>query len=111
MDNVDFNELLLQKRHKEIILILTKILEGIPTTIEANIPEQKNIIFDTKRIEQILTAIYKKEDNVSASIKTLSDAIVNKLKDITTETKPKEWTHTVIRDNNGLMVSIKSKSK
>lgn len=96
----EFIRLLEQKRHKELIAVMTKIL----TKLESSKP--------TENIEGLLTNIAnKKDDTMPKAIVAISKLVVNKLEDLKTayNSKPNEWNFQVIRDDEGCINSVRVK--
>jgi len=91
----DFEILLNEKRHKELIDILKKILVNLT---------QKS---DTTNIEAILKKVASNsDDSTPKSIELIGEAIINKIKEINTPQVNKEWKFVVNRNNNGFITDI-----
>lgn len=106
----DFNDLLADKRHREIISVLTGIHSGLSVnkTVEA-IEKQR------ESIEKLLTEIEKeKEMNklIPINIMTISRAILKKIEDINTQrtmTDDRTWKFDIKRGRDGLIQEVTAK--
>lgn len=108
-EDIEFNELLKEKRHKDIMTLLTNILKEI-TNKEFNI---ETTTLDISKLEKAIKNINIKQPDLSEipkSITLLGESIVNKIELIKND-KPKQWIHTIKRDSQGLIKNIISKSK
>jgi hypothetical protein len=101
-EDLEFERLLIEKRHSELIVLLTKMLNKPSSTT------------DLKKIESLLTLLSeKKEDNIPKSIQILSESIIksqNKLISTIEELKNKkgEWTFEIIRNTYGNIYEVKA---
>ena len=102
-EDLEFERLLTEKRHSELIVLLTKMLDKPQSSI------------DLKKIEDLLGLISKKkEDDIPKSIKILSENIIKsqeKLISTINELKNKkgEWTFEVLRNTYGNIYEVKAK--
>lgn len=102
-EDLEFERLLTEKRHSELIALLTKMLDKPQSSI------------DLKKIEGLLGLISeKKEDNIPKSIQILSENIIKsqeKLISTINELKNKkgEWTFEVMRNTYGNIYEVKAK--
>ena len=102
-EDLEFERLLTEKRHSELIVLLTKMLNKPQSSI------------DLKKIEDLLGLISeKKEDDIPKSIKILSENIIKsqeKLISTINELKNKkgEWTFEVLRNTYGNIYEVKAK--
>ena len=102
-EDLEFERLLTEKRHSELIILLTKMLNKPQSSI------------DLKKIEGLLGLISeKKEDDIPKSIKILSENIIKsqeKLISTINELKNKkgEWTFEVLRNTYGNIYEVKAK--
>ena len=102
-EDLEFERLLTEKRHSELIILLTKMLDKPQSSI------------DLKKIEGLLGLISeKKEDDIPKSIKILSENIIKsqeKLISTINELKNKkgEWTFEVLRNTYGNIYEVKAK--
>ena len=102
-EDLEFERLLTEKRHSELIILLTKMLNKPQSSI------------DLKKIEDLLGLISKKkEDDIPKSIKILSENIIKsqeKLISTINELKNKkgEWTFEVLRNTYGNIYEVKAK--
>lgn len=102
-EDLEFERLLTEKRHSELIILLTKMLDKPQSSI------------DLKKIEGLLGLISeKKEDNIPKSIQILSENIIKsqeKLISTINELKNKkgEWTFEVMRNTYGNIYEVKAK--
>lgn len=109
-ESKEFEMLLAEKRHKEIIGLMNKIIDKLDTP--SSNPE---VTLDTTNLEKALKSLkmtteVKADDSVPNSIKAIGDVIVKKIEEIKTEKKPTEWTFDIKRSNNGLIKTVKAKS-
>ncbi len=109
LESKEFEMLLAEKRYKEIIGLMNKILEKLSTP-----SSDVNVEVDTSGIESALKKLKitspKANKTIPDSIKAIGDVIVKKIEQIKTEDKPKEWTFDIKRGNNGLIKTVKAKS-
>jgi hypothetical protein len=104
----DFNELIAEKRHKDIIEVLKGIHNGMdaPKTIEA-INRQRECI------EKLLVEIEKdRQENklIPVTIATISKAIIKKIEAINeNKSSDKVWKFEIKRGKDGLMQEVIAK--
>jgi len=103
----EFQTLLEEKRHKELIDILKKILVNL---------NGKTTSTNNEGVEKLLDVIASKQNDTSIpkSITAIGNAIIKKIDEIkiaqTTPIKIKEeWEFIVHRNNNGFITSITAK--
>jgi hypothetical protein len=109
LDEKKFEMLLLQKRHKEVITLMTKLLTEVSKPKDSEI----NVEVDTSKLEKIIEKINTAPDfsEIPNSIKLIGDAITKKLATQTYPEPIKNWTHTIVRDNEGFINIVTSKGK
>ena len=107
----EFELMLYEKRHKEVIEVLKSVLESIDR-IDFN-PEVKiSNKIDTKILEDMVSKIATKNDieKIPAAIMAIGDVISKKINAIKINAPvvnyPNEWTFTVERDRRGLITKI-----
>lgn len=98
IDNVGFESLLREKRHKELFKVLTEILNKLKTYSSV----------DLSSVQQLLENIHNVQKEVPASINALSAAILKKMEQVN---KPSEWTFVIDRDSSGYITTITAKQK
>ena len=102
-EDLEFERLLTEKRHSELIVLLTKMLNKPQSSI------------DLKKIEDLLGLISEKqESDIPKSIQILSENIIKsqeKLISTINELKNKkgEWTFEVLRNTYGNIYEVKAK--
>lgn len=102
-EDLEFERLLTEKRHSELIVLLTKMLNKPQSSI------------DLKKIEELLGLISeKKEDNIPKSIQILSESIINNQKELIStikeiKNKKSEWTFEIMRNTYGNIYEVKAK--
>lgn len=105
MEITEFDRLLAEKRHKELITILTKLVSTL-----SKAQSQPDIVVDTTNIEKVLKSLENssKDEKLPSSIKAIGDVIAKKLDNIN---KPTQWEFNIERDKKGLIKTVKAKSK
>jgi hypothetical protein len=95
IEDIEFDLLLKEKRHKEIIQVLSKILGKLET----------NSI--SKSIELSINKLVDKatDEDIPSSISSLGKVIVNKLEELKNP-KPQEWKFKITRDNAGYISEL-----
>lgn len=98
----DFQKLLEDKRHKEIILVLKEILLSL-----SNINSQETG-YNTETIEKILkeVALNKPQDDLPKSILTLGKIIEDKLSTINAREQATNWEFIIHRDHRDLISKV-----
>jgi hypothetical protein len=98
VDKEKFELLLKQKNHKEVILLLTKILEKFPETEESSIKE-------------VLDMMKKYTESIPIAIVSIANILSKKLDEL--KNRPKEnWEFTVTaRDFQGNISTVTAKQK
>jgi hypothetical protein len=101
----DFEALIAQKNHREIIAALGKILNKL--SVEQNQPD---VVVDTTGIEKVLKTIKNTsvDDKLPSAIKAMGEAITKKLDNLK---KPDNWTFNIQRDKSGLIKTVTATSK
>lgn len=109
LDEKEFEMLLQQKRHTEVIALMTSILAEIGQTKDTEV----NVDVDTTKLEKIIAKINTAPDfsEIPNSIKTIGDVIAKKLKAQKYPEPVKDWTHTIQRDGEGLISIVTSKGE
>ncbi len=107
-EDIEFQSLLDQKRHKEIIVKMTAMLKEL-----SKLESDPKIVVDTTKIENVLKTLNSSSDlkNIPSSIKAIGDVLSKKIDDIINKKTPTEWIHTIKRDKKGRALTIISKSK
>lgn len=108
----NFELLLFEKRHKEVIEVLKEMLSGIEN-INFD-PELKiSNTFDTTILENMISRIATKNDieKIPAAIMAIGEVISKKINSIKVEQQktpsvPNEWIFTVERDKRGLITKV-----
>lgn len=112
LDEKEFDLLIAEKRHREIIQIMGNILSEVSKdpVIQEKGDTEVNVSVDTSKMEKILEKINTSSDfsSIPNSIKLIGDAIIKKME---SNNKSKEWIFKVKRDGQGLMDTIHAKSK
>jgi cell surface protein SprA len=93
--DIEFELLLKEKRHKELIKLLSKILTNLETdSISKSIELSINKLLD-KSIN----------DDLPSSISSIGKIIIDKLEELKNP-KPQEWKFKIIRDNAGYISEL-----
>lgn len=100
-DDEDFQKLLNDKRHKEILNVLKEILLSLSKKDEPN-------SYDFTKIENILKELAnnKNEDDLPKSILNLGKIIENKLNEIKLESSNYNWEFIIHRDHKNFIVKV-----
>lgn len=106
LEDKEFELLLAEKRHKEIIGIMNKMLEMLSKEISAN-----DIQLDTSGIEKAISMLkMKPDDSIPNSIKKMTEVLSKKLDTLKQEEKPNEWVFTIKRSPTGLIETVRAKT-
>ncbi len=99
LERDDFNNLLKEKRHVELIKKLDAILQGLL---------QEDTSLDISGIETAIQSITVKEDiqEIPKAILALSDTILSKITEL--QKSPTEWIFDIERDSNGYIDIVKA---
>ena len=110
-DNEEFIQLLQDKRHKEVIKILDKMLAQVSTDKEVKSPDV-SVNVDMSPIEEIIKTINTSpaDYDIPKSIQIMTDVIVKKLELLKTTPAPTEWYFDVERNVQGYIKGVKAKS-
>lgn len=103
----NFDTLLKQKNHKEIIGLLSKMLQELSKEGSTS-----NVIVDTSGIERVIKTLdnASKLDQIPSAIKAIGDAITKKIESLKDNT-PKQWIFDIERNKQGLINKVNAKSK
>ena len=102
-EDLEFERLLTEKRHSELIVLLTKMLDKPQSSI------------DLKKIEDLLGLISEKEDSdIPKSIQILSENIIKSQEKLIStindlKNKKGEWTFEIMRNTYGNIYEVKAK--
>ena len=102
-EDLEFERLLTEKRHSELIILLTKMLDKPQSSI------------DLKKIEDLLGLISEKEDSdIPKSIQILSENIIKSQEKLIStindlKNKKGEWTFEIMRNTYGNIYEVKAK--
>ena len=102
-EDLEFERLLTEKRHAELIVLLTKMLDKPQSSI------------DLKKIEDLLGLISEKEDSdIPKSIQILSENIIKSQEKLIStindlKNKKGEWTFEIMRNTYGNIYEVKAK--
>lgn len=110
MENEDkqFELLLNEKKHKELITILTKILVSLDNN-------STPITFDNSKVENLLTTLVdKSDDSIPKSITLIGNAIIKKIEELKIIQQPaiklkEQWEFKVNYDDKGYITTIIAK--
>lgn len=103
IEDKNFELLLSQKKHNELIVKLDAILKELINN--------KGEAMDTQKIEDAIKKMTVKSEieEIPKSILALSEVIVSKIQEL--NTKESEWTFNIERDSDGFIEVVKAKSK
>lgn len=106
IEDKNFELLLSQKKHKELIKKLDSILKELMNT------KKEDLTIDLSGIEKSIEKINIKSqgEDVPKAILALSDVIVSKIQALETK-QISEWTFDIKRDNEGYIDTVKASGK
>lgn len=107
LEVLKFDKLLAEKRHNEIV----KILTGMLSELIKNKDTPQNIKFDTSSLEKTIRGFSRVNESIPASIKLINEAIISKLESIKEDKRPTEWNFNITRNKQGLINNVNAKSK
>jgi hypothetical protein len=111
IDDKEFELLLSQKRHSELMVMLNKILKEL---IDQPAPQdtEVNVEVDTSKLEKIIAKINTSPDmsEIPNSIKAMGKVIETQFKKMKFPQPVKKWRHTINRDSQGLYDEIISEA-
>lgn len=96
IEDLQFDLLLQEKRHKELIKILTAILKNIETA-------------DTDSTKEAITILLQKTNDIPSSIQSIADAIMTKIEKL--HSTKSEWIFDITRDSYGYITTLTAKKK
>jgi len=107
IDEKEFELLLSQKRHTELMVMLNKILEELIVEAEPTNTEV-NVEVDTTKLEKIIAKINTSPDmsEIPNSIKAMGKVIETQFKKMKFPEPVRKWKHTINRDSQGLYNEI-----
>ena len=111
MEELDFNVLLQEKRHKEIIKILTDILKET-SNIDITVPKIDPITMDLSSIEKLISSINHPDySDIPKSIKLIGAEIIKKIdvikKEPTRRVTKRRTTKSTMAGNSLIIHSVK----
>ena len=102
IEDIQFENLLKEKQHKQLLTILGKILKEIGDNKTVTIDKVTSEI-DLEGLKNMLTFT-----DIPIAIKSLGDILVEKLGELK---RPNDWHFKINRDNSGYIVSVDAKQK
>ena len=96
IEDLQFDLLLQEKRHKELIKILTAILKNIETA-------------DTDSTKAAIELLLQKTNDIPSSIQSIADAIMTRIEKM--NSKQSEWIFDISRDSYGYITTLTAKKK
>jgi len=102
--NSEFDRLLNQKYHNQLIAKLDEMLKEVGKEVKSG-----DVNLDTDRIEELLTLINNSSNKLPDAIIALSDVITTKLSALQVE-RPTKWEFTIERDSDGFIDIVKAVS-
>lgn len=106
-EDKDFELMLQQNNHKDIMKALTDIIKKLSRE-----PTEIKVDTDISGIEKAIKKLNMNPElsKLPTSIKLIGEEIIKKIERINIKEKPSEWTHTIERDSEGFIKIVKSKS-
>jgi len=107
IDDKEFELLLSQKRHSEVMTMMNMILDELVKESEVP-PTEVNVEVDTSKIEKIIAKINTAPDfsEIPNSIKAMNKVLEKHFKAMKFPEPVRKWKHTVNRDSQGLYKEI-----
>ena len=120
-DDVQFEQLLLEKRHKELIATIKTLIDEVAKSdrdsrLSNSIERQVSQVEELTEIMRNFTVNEGGNDDVVLSIKEMQRSMLAGLKSVQDilnepEEKKDEWVFTVKRNRDGFIESVTAKSK
>jgi hypothetical protein len=107
INDKEFELLLSQKRHSELMIMLNKIFEELGKEQES-INNEVNVEIDTSKLENIIKTLNNAPDtnDIPKSIQAMGKVLEKHFKAMKFPEPVRKWKHTINRDNQGLYQEI-----